>query len=123
MQKVEEQPVPPKPSIRKKLAAYYEENKDVILADYSAMKLTPFFAKWRINSKVWGELKEKWAVANKGRSIGKRAHDNDWVKTGKHGPQGRGLTEHEQYLVLLGYQQAVREFLNNRGPDGVMPNR
>ena len=74
-----------------------EKDKDAMLADYRSMLLTDFFKKWGIHSTLWQVLKVKWDVTGKQR--------------GGYHEAGSGHSEHEEYLVLLGYQQAVREIL------------
>lgn len=99
---VEERVVPPPPKKGKKRWAYYEQNKEAILADYYSLKLMEFFKRWRITSTTWLKLKKLWGVINKQKRIKPRAPVPD---------NQIELTEHERYLILLGYQQAVREFL------------
>lgn len=71
---VKERVVPLRPTKRKEIWKYYEQNKEVMLADYQSMRVTSFFLKWSISSGSWQKLKQKWAVPNKGKhSMYKRA--------------------------------------------------
>lgn len=95
--------VPPRPKKRSKYAEYFEQNKEAIEADYHSMILREFFTKWGMCSTTWQKLKKKWGIQGKGKATGpKRAVDTGGTQ---------GSTEHERYLILVGYQQAVREFL------------
>lgn len=110
MAETEERAVPPKPKKRRKHWEYFDQNQEAIVADYRSMKLVDFFKRWAITSSSWTKLKKKWGVENKGRGLLKPA------KRPKQGNKPKGantqeLTEHERYLILLGYQQATREFL------------
>lgn len=107
-----ERAVPPRPNRRANHPAYYEENKEAILADFTALKLLDFLKKWKISTFTWQKLKRKWEIKSKqtGRPNTRPGNLN---ATAKHstGDVDVSLTEHERYLILLGYQQAVREFL------------
>ena len=110
--------VPPKPSgKRAKVQAYWEKNKEDILVDYGTMKIRDFLKRWHIPTTTWPKLKKLWGVESKG-------HRGGWpvkapavkapaVKEEEKPAPGVdvSLTEHERFLVLLGYQQATREFL------------
>ena len=108
----ERKPVPEKPKKRGKMPAYWKDNKEDILADYYFMTLSKFFERWSIAPQTWQALKELWEVRNKtGNKAGPREKASpggvalEAVNLAKH-------TEHEKYLVLLGYQTAIREMLN-----------
>jgi len=59
-------PIPPKPKERKKLDAYWEENKEAILHDYRTMKLRDFFHRW-MSVSTWIKYKKRWGVKGKQR--------------------------------------------------------
>ena len=109
----EREPVPTRPRKRKQLRKYFEQNKEAILVDYNSMKLKDFFKRW-ISSSMWTKLKADWGIQGKYKKLGSKkvwAFENPEatgpVATNVDAP----LTEHEHYLVLLGWQQAAREFL------------
>ena len=109
----------PRPKNRKKVWDYLEQEKEAILADYQALKLGEFFTKWRIGPSTWMKLKAKWEVKSKGkgnRGVKRSVEVAQNVdKTGPGmAPDLIGLTEHERYIYLLGYRQAVRERLVSR---------
>ena len=97
--------VPTRPKKRKQLWAYFEQNKEAILADYHSMKLLEFFKSWGITSASWLKLKKLWGVQNKGKGTGPKT-----VKR-PSADDTQGLTEHERYLILVGYQMAIMDFL------------
>lgn len=106
----ERAPVPPRPKKRKKLWEYFEQNKKEIIADYQSMILRDFFKRWGITTVTWKKLKDKWKISTKGpgaRTVKSLEADSPKVDE-------LALNEHERYLVLLGYQQAVREFIKAR---------
>ncbi len=80
--------VPPKPEKRKKRAAYWEKNKEAILADYQSMNLQLFFERWRIATTTWINLKKKWGVQNKGKATGSKPAEASKEKEYKR-PQPR----------------------------------
>lgn len=96
-------PVPPKPKRRKAIWAYWEKNKAAIVADYRGLPLREFFKRWRISSNAWGKLKNKWGIPNK--------QGQPQAATRPRAEDTPVRTEHEKYLVLVGYRQAVRELL------------
>ncbi len=110
----EREPVPPRPKKRKQLQKYYEQNKEAILADYNSMKLKDFFKRWDISSTAWTKLKVDWEIQGKHKKQGSK---KVWALASPEAPEAVArsveapLTEHEHYLVLLGWQQAAREFL------------
>ena len=114
----ERKPVPDKPSKTRKHQAYWDHNKTDILADYQSMTLREFFKRWRIATTTWIRLKKLWGVQNKWGSRGAKVEAPRPAQE-KASPGGVALeavnlakhTEHEEYLVLLGYQTAVREML------------
>jgi hypothetical protein len=63
--RITNQSVPIKPHSLKERWAYYDENKEAILADYHSMRRTDFLIKWHINTKLWKILVGKWGVATK----------------------------------------------------------
>ena len=97
--------VPPRPQKKKKLYEYFEQNKEAILADYRSMTLKGLYSKWRLTATTWTNLKRKWEVQGKGKGTSSRPEKE------KDATVDDALSEHEQYLILLGYQQATREFL------------
>jgi len=108
--------VPPKPRKRKLLKQYYEDNKVAVIADYQAMELREFLKKWRLSTANWATLKREWEVPGKARGgktpktrPEKKDRLDDRQQTGKQSPQD--ITEHEHYLMLLGYRHAIREIL------------
>ena len=110
----EREPVPPRPKKRKLLRQYYEQNREAILADYNSMTLLPFYKRWGISSNMWVELKREWEIPGKYKKHDSKKIEalaspeaTEPVATSVDSP----LTEHEHYLVLLGWQQAAREFL------------
>ena len=115
----ERRPVPEKPKKRgEKLKAYWENNKTDILADYQSMPLREFFKRWHIATTTWPKLKELWHVESKWGSRGAKVEAPRPAQE-KASPGGVALeavnlakhTEHEKYLILLGYQTAIREML------------
>jgi len=118
--------VPARPKKRKQLRKYYEQHKEAILADYRSMKLYDFFKRWHISTTWWLKLKEDWKVQGKQR---KHSLKKEWklvapdkapaapeVEEAIARSVDAPLTEHEHYLVLLGWQQAAREFLRAGQP-------
>jgi len=107
-------PVPAKPNLRENLPAYYEQHKEDIIADYYAMPILEFLARWRISTITWGKLRLKWAVLGKqhgGARIRRPQVDNKAPENEKQYNPTSELSEHDQLLILKGYQMAVREFL------------
>jgi len=91
------------PMAVKAIRKYRKENKAAMLHDYYTMTLKDFFQKWSISSATWSGLKKDWEVTGKG-----------WGHSMPKEPPVAGsepdqLTEHDHYLMLLGYQMAVRE--------------
>lgn len=104
------EPVPTKPKNRKKLKDYWEKNKEAMVADYLSMRVSSFFRKWGISSKTWQGLREKWEIPSKTKDRGSQSTEKPTTKAAKEAKnEDVALTEHERYLILLGYQQAVRE--------------
>jgi len=107
-------PIPPRPKKRKLFLKYFEQNKEAILVDYNSMKLRDFFKRWGISSTGWTKLKVDWNVQGKHK---KHSSKKEWESAIPEVPEAVArsvdapLTEHEHYLVLLGWQQAAREFL------------
>ena len=64
-------------------------------------------------------MKKKCGIENKGHRVGSRPVEETVVKEEKKPAPGvdAALTEHERFLILLGYQQATREFLK------ILPNK
>lgn len=89
------------------IAKYREENKEAIMADYYAMDYAAFLERWNIPDGSWPGLKRKWNMASK-----------PWKKMrdGKAGvdPGDVSLSQRDQYLILVGYQQAIRELIKER---------
>ena len=115
---VERKPVPARPKKRKQLPKYFEQHKEAILADYNSMKLKDFYKRWSISTTGWTKLKKDWGVQGKNKKLGSKkieASANPEEKPETPEAVARSveapLTEHEHYLVLLGWQQAAREFL------------
>jgi len=108
---VETGAIPPKPKKRGKVWEYFDQNREAMVADYHSMKLMDFFKKWAITSNTWLRLKKKWGVENKGKKRPKKPKKTTTKAVKKTTSEDVALTEHERYLILLGYQQAVREFL------------
>ena len=111
-------PVPPRPKKRKQLRQYYEQNREAILADYNSMTLLPFYRRWHISTKAWMGLKTDWSVQGKHKAhASKKVVALASTEEAPVAPESIArsvdapLTEHEHYLVLLGWQQAAREFL------------
>ncbi len=44
---------------------YFEEHKEAIVADYLVMTLKNFYAKWKMASGTWTELKTLWGITGK----------------------------------------------------------
>ena len=87
----------------------FEKDREQVLADYADMRLNDFYSKWHLNSTLWGHMKKLWEVKGKRPGYGQ---GEPVEKSANKKPEGTApLTEHEQYLILLGYQQAVREIL------------
>lgn len=103
---MQEKPVKSKPEKRKRRREYFEQNKEAMLADYYLLPIGEFLKKWALSSTTWVNLKRKWNVVSKNTRLTGTPILRD-VKL----PSPHDLTEHERYLVLLGYQMAVREFL------------
>ncbi len=111
----ESEPVPERPRKRKEIWLYLEKYKESILLDYSNLTLPEFFKRWGLTSTTWQKLKKKWAIAGRGRG---RRHGNvvtpkqgENIELGEESTDSQGLNEHERYLILIGYRQAVQEFL------------
>lgn len=96
--------VPPRSSTkkRKNLWEYMDQNKEAILADYRRLRLTDFYRRWGFCTSTWQKLKIKWGVKGKGKATSPRRVTET-------------LTEHERYLILVGYQMATREILKAQG--------
>jgi len=109
---IDERAILPKPKKRKDNWGYYEQNKEAILADYLLMKLLIFLERWHMTTRTWQMLKKKWEVKNKWKGSGIRKPKEDKPSTADK--EVAPLTEHERYLLLLGWQQAVREILKSR---------
>ena len=109
----ERAPVPRRPKQRlEKLWGYFDQHKEAIIADYRSMTLNDFYKRWHITSSTWLKLKKKWEVPSKGLGGSKKKrHGKTGVKVDQKGDKKVKLTEHERYLILVGYQMAVREFL------------
>jgi len=105
--KAERVAVPKRPKKRKELFKYFERNKEDILVDYQFMKLIDFFHKWGFTSNTWTKLKKRWGIA------GKRGPKPTSQEETGHKIDGKALSEHDRYLILLGYQQAVREIFGH----------
>ena len=104
----EREPVPTRPKKRKHLRKYFEKNKEAILADYTSMKLKDFFKRWGISTNMWIELKKDWSVQGKHNLHATRKKSES---PPEDPPDDGSLTEHERYLILVGWQQAAREFM------------
>lgn len=87
---------------RRNLWEYMDQNKEEILADYRRLRLKDFFKRWSMCTSTWAKLKIKWGVKGKGKAISPRRVTET-------------LTEHERYLILVGYQMATREILQAQG--------
>ena len=107
----ERDPVPARPKKKKQLRKYYEQNKDAIVADYNLMKLLLFFKKWGIGSTAWTKLKAEWGVPGKNKSPRAVPAAAKPEAVPEELLVDVSLSEHERYLILLGWQQAAREFL------------
>lgn len=86
---------------------FIEEHKEEILADIGRLPQGEVLNKWGIGSNTYYQLSKGMirVKAEAGKRPGAKAQSKpDEVVE---------LTEHERYLVLLGYQQAVREFLKS----------
>lgn len=57
-------PRPPAATVKRpgKGRRHFERNKEAMIADYRAMKLTDFFKKWHISSATWSKLRQAWEV-------------------------------------------------------------
>ena len=91
---------PKKMSIRNK-HLFIEEHKEEIMGDARRLKKREVLKKWGITSTTFYKLRKLYAPELIRQSEEKNT-DN----------LPEALTEHERYLVLLGYQMATREFLN-----------
>lgn len=105
--------VPPFPKKRKERRAYFEQNKEAIIADYYSMKLLDFFKRWRITTGRWLKLKIQWGVERKDSKRLKQVGKPAPKPVEQAAEDVTAMTEHERYLILLGYQQAVREYLRS----------
>ena len=92
-----------KPSDKYQILEYYEQHKDEIMADYISLGLNALLGKWHMAALTWGKLRKEWGIEGKRRGPKKRLASEG----------ASPLTEHERYLVLLGYQQAMREILGH----------
>ncbi len=85
---------------------YIEEHKEEILKDARTLEKDEVLKKWDISLSALNKLK-KASELQKDKDI--------WVPNApnliRQGEEPVALTEHERLLILLGYQQAVREFL------------
>ena len=102
--------VPPVPAVKERKLKHsekriiaLEKDREAVLTDYQNMYLVAFFKKWKLNPTLWQKLKEKWCV------IGKQPRKKKPADSPAREPDK--LTEHAEYLILLGYQMAVREIL------------
>lgn len=101
----EREPIPPKVGG----LAYYEEHKDAIIADFYGMSTLEMVKRWAMSVSTWTKLKGKWGVKSKRR--GQRPKRQNQEPPADEDTGTAPLTEHERYLILLGYQQAIREIL------------
>lgn len=79
---------------------FIEEHKEEIIRDARRLKKREILKKWDISSTTFYKLKKLYAP--------ELLRQNEEEKTDD---LPEALTEHERYLILLGYQMAVREFL------------
>ena len=97
---------------------YFEQHKEEIIEDYNTMTLIAFYDRWHISTVKWIELKKLWGVEGKRKpkvnsqiepqfNAVPDAHKLDIKPPKDTAP----LTEHEHFLLLLGWQQAIRELL------------
>lgn len=90
---------------------YIEKHLTEIIEDIRALPKREVLKKWPFGQSTFAKLKKEHAP----ELIGKRPtykprqrKDEKPPATDKEAP---GLTEHERYLILVGYQMAAREFL------------
>ena len=102
---------PPKLKGYKAIRAYYEENKEAILADYHTMKLIDFFKRWSMSSGIWQQLKERWEVEGKQKAkiVVKPFRTEASVES-----VSIHEAEHEELIWLRGYRQCVLDTLQNK---------
>lgn len=109
VQNYNREPAPTKPKDKRTIGGYWEKNREAMTADYQSMRVSSFISKWGLSSTTWQELKNKWGVPNKIRGRAKATKSS--IPEPSEQATDAALTEHERYLILLGYQQATREFL------------
>ena len=90
-----------KMSIREK-HLFIEEHKEEIVRDARKLKKRKTLDKWGISNTTLYKLKKLYAPELISQSEEENTDDLP-----------EALTEHERYLILLGYQMATREFLKN----------
>ena len=113
--------VPPRPKKRKQLPAYYEENKEAIIAAYRTLGTRQFLKVWHISTKRWMQLRKDWKEPSKGTGnrygLSKKVEKGDKKLSSQEkvkpeeGEVDVSLSQRDQYLILIGYQQATRECL------------
>jgi len=94
---------------------YIKEHLDEIVEDIQTMKDDAVMAKWGFKNSTCYELRKKHAPETIGKRRVKKPRVIKESKALSEKPiEGTSpLTEHERYLMLLGYQQATREFLQS----------
>lgn len=110
-----------KPKKHKQIGRYYEENKELITADYKSMTLLALFKKWGITSSTWTKLRTAWGVPKKGGRRRPRQRLADQApgepaaatSTSKSPPEEMADLKTE-VLYLRGYREAVRDIFYHR---------
>jgi len=102
---------------------YIKEHLVEIVEDIKVMSDADVMAKWGFKDSTCYELRKKHAPGTLGGKKNKKPRKTPVAKTGAKEKTAPGstsatedtapLTEHERYLILLGYQQATREFLQS----------
>ncbi len=98
---MQEQPSEPKRMTIRNKHLFIEEHKEEIIKDARKLKKREVLKKWGISNTAYYQIRKRYAPELIRQSEEEKTDDLP-----------EALTEHERYLVLFGYQQAVREFLN-----------
>lgn len=98
---------------RLKRSKWIKEHLEEIMVDIRSMSKDEVVEKWPFGPSTYGKLRRIHAPEIIGQQ-GAKTLKKPTQKTIKETTgEDVALTEHERYLILLGYQQATREFLKN----------
>ncbi len=93
---------------------WLKDHLEEIIADIRSMPKRKVYAKWPFGQSTLFKLIKLHTpeLIKKPRTEPRRRKAEKPPVTSKEAPS---LTEHERYLILVGYQMATREFLEARG--------